>query len=166
MFHNLRDALRMIRKNPGFAAVAIGTLALGIGANTAIFSVVNATLLAPLPVKDPTRIVAVTASSAARGLTNYAVSLASYENLRDGSKLLTDAAAFAGDSLTLTGGETPEQVPAARVSPNLFEMLGARPVLGRGFATAEGAAGAEGVAVISYELWQRRFSAPAPHIGD
>jgi len=158
MFHNLRDALRMIRKNPGFAAVAIGTLALGIGANTAIFSVVNATLLAPLPVKDPTRIVAVTASSAARGLTNYAVSLASYENLRDGSKLLTDAAAFAGDSLTLTGGETPEQVPAARVSPNLFEMLGARPVLGRGFATAEGAAGAQGVAVISYELWQRRFS--------
>ncbi|HLK70186.1 MAG TPA: ABC transporter permease [Bryobacteraceae bacterium] len=156
-FQNLRFALRMMRKNPAFTAVAAGTLALGIGANTAIFSVVNAVVISPLPVKDPASVVAITASSPARGITGYSVSLASYENFRDGSRLMTDVAAFGGDSLTLTGEESAEQLPVARVSPNYFDLLGGHPLLGRSFRDAEGASGAPGVAIISHDLWQRRM---------
>ena len=81
-------ALRSMRKSPGFAAVAVGTLALGIGANSAIFSVVNALVLRPLPVRDPARVAVVQASSASRGIRGYTLSLHSYETMRDGTKLL------------------------------------------------------------------------------
>src|SRR5215471_6566854 len=161
----MRYALRMLRKNPGFTAVAVGTLGLGIGANTAIFSVVNALVLQPLPVKDPARIVTITASSAARGVSGYSVSLASYESVRDGSRTLASVAAWAGDSLALTGGEAPEQLTAARVSPNYFDMMGTQPVIGRGFTAAEGTAGGAPVALISYQLWQRRFAADRGILG-
>src|SRR5450755_1514944 len=109
----MRYALRMMRKTPGFTVVAVVTLALGIGANTAIFSVVNALILRPLPVTDPARILTVTASSAARGVRDYSLSLASYETLRDQNRLLSGVAAFCGDSLALTGSEVPEQLQAA-----------------------------------------------------
>jgi predicted permease len=148
----------MMRKTPGFTAVAVGTLALGIGANTAIFSVVNALVLQPLPVKDPEHIVAISASSAARQITGYNLSLHFYETVRDGSKLLSGVAAWSGDPLTLTDDGEPEALTSARVSPNYFDVLGTRPALGRGFTAAEGEAGAPPVALISYRLWQRRFA--------
>jgi predicted permease len=156
----------MMRKSPGFTAVAVGTLALGIGANSAIFSVVNSLILQPLPVRDPEKIVVVQASSAARGIQGYSLSLHSYETMRDGSRLLTGLAAWAGDSLTLTGETEPEALSAARVSPNFFDVLGTRPVLGRGFSAAEGEHGAPPVALISYRLWQRRFAASQGVIGE
>jgi predicted permease len=161
----MRYALRMMRKNPGFTAVAVGTLALGIGANTAIFSVVNALVLQPLPVKDPERIVAVSANSASRGVRGYSISLAAYESLRDGGKLFSGVAAWCGDSLTLTGGDSPEQLAAARVSPNFFELMGTQPAIGRGFTQAEGSPGAAPVALISYTLWQRRFNGDRGVVG-
>src|SRR6202035_1965315 len=123
----MRYGLRTMRKTLSFTAVVVLTLALGIGANTAIFSVVNALVLRSLPVKDSSRLVAVAMSSASRGATGAGVSLASYETMRDGSRLLTGLAAYCGDTLTLSGGDDPEQLAAARVSPNFFEVLGTRP---------------------------------------
>ena len=161
----MRYALRMMRKTPGFTAVAVVTLALGIGANTAIFSVVNALILRPLPVTDPTRILTVTASSAARGVADYSLSLASYETLRDQNRLLSGVAAFCGDSLALTGSEVTEQLQAARVSPNFFELLGTGPMLGRGFTPAEGTAGGPPVALISHRFWQRHFAGDRSIVG-
>jgi putative ABC transport system permease protein len=161
----MRYALRMMRKSPAFTAVAVVTLALGIGANTAIFSVVNALVLQPLPIKDPSRIVAVTASSAVRNVRDYVLSLASYETLRDQSRLLSDVAAYCGDSLILTGADVPEQLPTARVSPNFFDLMGTRPMLGRGFESTEGGAGGRPVALISYRLWQRRFASDRSIVG-
>src|SRR5258708_23773319 len=118
----MRYALRTMRKSPGFTAVAIITLALGIGANTTIFTVVNALVLQPLPVKDPSRILAIAASSASRGVTGSGVSLASYETIRDGSRLLSGVVAFCGDSVTLTGSENPEP-GTTRGSARLAELL-------------------------------------------
>jgi predicted permease len=162
----MRYAIRMMRKTPGFTAVAVGTLALGIGVNSAIFSVVNALVLQPLPVKDPDRIVVVQASSAQRGIRGYSMSLHAYESMRDDSKLLSGVTAWDGESLTLTGDAAePEALPAARVAPNFFDVLGTRPVLGRGFAAAEGEKGAVPVALISYRLWQRRFAGARSVVG-
>ena len=156
-------ALRSMRKSPGFAAVAVGTLALGIGANSAIFSVVNALVLRPLPVRDPARVAVVQASSASRGIRGYTLSLHSYETMRDGTKLLTGLAAWDGEALTLSGDTEPESLASARVSPNYFELLGTRPLMGRTFTPAEGEPGGAPVALISYGLWQRRFGG-APDI--
>src|SRR5215471_7036565 len=114
----MRYALRMMRQSPAFTAIAVATLALGIGANTAIFSVVNALLIQSLPVKDPARLVAVIASSASRGASGYLIALPAYEELRDGARLLSGLAAWCADGLTITGGETPEHLSVARVSPN------------------------------------------------
>jgi putative ABC transport system permease protein len=161
----MRYALRMMRKSPAFTVVAVLTLALGIGANTAIFSVVNALLLQPLPVQDPLRLVTVNASSASRGISGYSISLSSYETLRDQSHLLAGVAAFTGESMALTGGEVPESVPTARVSPNYFDLMGTKPVLGRGFTSEEGAAGGAPVALISYRLWQKRFAGDRMIVG-
>lgn len=161
----MRYALRIMRKNPGFSAVAIVTLALGIGANTAIFSVVNSLVLQPLPAQDPGRVVTISANSALRGLTGYFISLTAYETLRDRSRLFSGVAAYAPDSFTLTAGDQPEQLAAARVTPNLFDVLGSRPLLGRGFTAAEGTPGGEPVALISSSLWQRRFGGDRAIVG-
>ena len=161
----MRYAFRLLRKSPAFTAVAVLTLALGIGANTAIFSVVDALILQPLPLADPAHMVTVTASSAVRGVRDYSLSLASYETLRDQNRLLSGVAAYTGDSLALTGGEIAEQLNAARVSPNYFDVIGTRPVLGRSFSPAEGAAGGYPVALISHSLWQRRYAADPTIVG-
>jgi len=161
----MRYALRTMRKTPGFTAVAVGTLALGIGANSAIFSVVNALVLQPLPVRDPERVVVAQASSAMRNIRGYSLSLHFYETLRDGSKLLSGVGAWTGESLTLTSDTEPEALAAARVSPNFFDVLGTRPLLGRSFSSSEGEAGSAPVALISHKLWQRRFAGTSEIIG-
>jgi hypothetical protein len=158
MPQNLRYAFRMMIKSPAFTAVAVLTLGLGIGANTAIFSVVNALVLRPLPLTDPDRLMFISASNPARGFRVSSFSLASYQSLRGRSRSFAGTAAFCFDSFTLTGGTEPEQLSAARVSPNFFDVLGAQPLLGRGFRTAEGEAGGPPVALISSALWQRRFA--------
>src|ERR1019366_10164108 len=137
MWQSLRYGLRVIRKSPGFAAIAVLTLALGIGANTAIFSVVNALLLRSLPLEQPDRLVYVSGFNPERGISGGGFSVAAYENIRDGNHSFTGVAAFVfNDSFTLTGAGEPEQIGAGRVAPDFLDVLGARPLLGRGFKAA------------------------------
>jgi predicted permease len=166
MWQSLRYGLRVIRKSPGFAAIAVLTLALGIGANTAIFSVVNALLLRSLPLEQPDRLVYLSGFNPERGISGGGFSVAAYENIRDGNHSFTGVAAFVfNDSFTLTGAGEPEQIGAARVAPNFLDVLGARPLLGRGFQAAEGVEGARPVTLISHALWERRFAADRNILG-
>ncbi|HXB73966.1 MAG TPA: ABC transporter permease [Candidatus Acidoferrales bacterium] len=165
MLQTLRYALRMMAKSPGFTAVAVLTLALGIGANTAIFSVVNALLLRSLPLETPDRLVQVSVLNQARGLQTVPFSLSAFESLRDRNRSFSGIAAIAGETFTLTGGDRPEQLAAARVSPNFFDLLGVQPMMGRGFQTAEGEPGGRPVAIVSHSFWKRRFASDPDILG-
>ena len=166
MLSSLRHTLRVLRKSPGFTAVAVLTLALGIGANTAIFSVVNSLLLRPLPLEDPSRLVSVNVFNQEKNINGGAFALRAYEMVRDGNRSFTGFAAASGEGFTLLGsGTQPERLPAARVSPNFLDVLGARPIVGRGFQPEEGVSGARPVALISQSLWQRRFGAARDIVG-
>ncbi len=153
--HDIRYGLRQLRKNPGFTAIAILTLAIGIGANTAIFSVVHAVLLRPLPFRDPSRLVLLT-----ERMPNIPVVGPSYQNFVDWraqSRSFESMAASHITTLTLTGTGEPERLQAQMITANLLPMLGVQPSEGRAFTPAEDRAGATPVALISYGLWQRRF---------
>jgi putative ABC transport system permease protein len=165
MWMSLRYGLRSMAKNPGFTAVAVITLALGIGANTAIFSVVNALLLRSLPLQEPERLVSITASDSARGITGFRFSLSTYEALRDRNRSFTGVAAYSGDGLTLTGSAEPERLGGARVSPNFFDILGVQPLLGRAFTPDEGEPGGNLAVLISHRLWERRFASDPTILG-
>ena len=165
MLLSLRHTLRTLRKSLAFTIVAVLTLALGIGANTAIFSVVNALLLRSLPLADPARLVSLTADYPQRGITGGAFSVAAYETLRDGNHSFAGIVAECQEGFTLLNGGDPEQLPGARVSANFLDVLGTRPVLGRGFRAEEGLPGGNPVALISYSLWQRRFGADPRVVG-
>ncbi|MBA3438661.1 MAG: ABC transporter permease [Pyrinomonadaceae bacterium] len=149
LWQDLRYGLRMLFKNPGFTAVAVLALALGIGANTAIFSVVNAVLLRPLPYKDADRLV----------VTN--LSLPDYHDVERGNGVFDGMAVYASNLYNLIGTDGSEQVLGAIVSPDFFPLLGT-PSLGRTFSAAETG---ESLAVISHDLWQRRFGGDAGALG-
>lgn len=155
----------MMRKSPGFTAVAVLTLALGIGANTAIFSVVNALLLRSLPLPQPDRLFFISGSNPFRGGSGGPFSLIAYEGLRDHAGSFTGITAFTPEGLTLTGMGDPEQLSGALVSPNFLDVLQVRPAVGRGFQKDEGDAGANPVVVISQRLWRRRFASDPRIIG-
>ena len=160
---DLRYALRQVRKSPGFAAVAILTLALGIGANTTMFSVINGVLLQPLPYKDPSRLVLISERTA-----RFPRLSASYQNFADWrsqSKSFEAVGAVRNFQMTLTGAGDPERMPAQMATANLFDMLGVKPSLGRAIVANDDRAGAAGVAVISDALWQRRFSSSSQVLG-
>ena len=165
MFHSLRYSLRMMRKSPAFTAVAVLTLALGIGANTAIFSVVNALLLRPLPLHEPECLVLITGSTPRMPGAGIPFSLPSYETMRDRNHSFSGITGYIGEGLTLTGAGDPEQLPGALVAPNFFEVLQSQPMIGRGFQPAEGEAGGRPVVVISDSLWQRRFTSDPAILG-
>ena len=165
MWRDLRFALRGLARSPAFTAIAVLTLALGIGANTAIFSVVNAVLLRPLSYGDPDRLVALTSSFSTRGETNVQVSAPELNDYRREVAAFEDAAGAWPININLTGNGEPERIAAAVVSPNFFRVLGVAPTLGRDF-TDQDAGGRIGyVALISYELWQRRFGGDPAAIG-
>ncbi|HEY2012011.1 MAG TPA: ABC transporter permease, partial [Bryobacteraceae bacterium] len=157
MWQSLRYGFRLLLKSPGFTIVAVLTLALGIGANTAIFSVVNALLLRPLPLPEPGRLLVMTASNPSSGNRVFPFSLIAYETVRDRNRSFSGVTAFQSQSLTLTGSGDPVVLSAARVSPNFFDVLQVQPMLGRGFRADEGEAGGQPVVVISSSLWQARF---------
>jgi putative ABC transport system permease protein len=151
----------MLAKNPGFTAVAVIALALGIGANTAIFSVVNTVLLRPLPYKDPEQLVMVWEDATKHGYPRDTPTAANYIDWRDQNSVFSGMAAIDEINLNLTNAGDPERLKGRRVSANLFALLGVEPQLGRVFNAAEDQPGAQHVAVLSHRLWQRRFGGDA-----
>jgi len=154
---DLRYALRTFLDSPGSTAVAILVLSLGIGANAAIFSVTSATLFRTLPYHDPDHLVFVWENNLSKGLRSWRLSPTDYREFRASNRVLDGMGAFLSQSSVLTGGELPERIETAAVSPSVFEMLGMEPTLGRSFASDEDQPDKNHVAVVSADLWQRRF---------
>ncbi|MGH9864577.1 MAG: ABC transporter permease, partial [Candidatus Acidiferrales bacterium] len=165
LLQDLRYAARLLAKSPGFAAVAILTLALGIGANTAIFTVADALLLKPLPYSDPQHLVLVYATRDADRTAVGPFSHPRFELLRQRVRSLSSFAVFTFDRFNLTGRGEPRQIPSARVSWSFFNVLGVRPVLGRTFLPDEDQPGGNRVAVISHGFWLREFGGARNTIG-
>jgi len=159
-----RYAIRSLRRNLFFAAVAVLTLALGIGANTAMFSVVNAILLKPLPYADADRLVLIWTADPARNIHEGSTSFLTLTDWRRDNHNLADLAFWRERAGNITGGHEPERVVGALASANLFSVLGIAPVIGR-TVTADDERRREAVVVLSYRLWQRRFGGAATAIG-
>ncbi len=158
LLQDLRYGFRMLAKNPGFTLVALLTLALGIGANTAIFSVVNAVLLRPLPYPDSGRLMMVWATDARRGNTEDVTSYPGFEDWRAQSKSFEGMTAFTTRGATLLAGDQAEIIPTVQVTPGFFELLRVPPATGRTFRPDESEAGASHVAILSDAGWKTRFS--------
>src|SRR5213082_3383368 len=161
---DLRYGLRILAKNRAFTAIAVLALALGIGANSAIFSVVNAILLRPLPYKNPEQLVMVWEEATHFGFPKNTPSPANFLDWRRQSTVFTGMAATAQRSYNLIGAGEPERLDGRRVSANLFDVLGVRPKLGRAFLTEEDKPGTH-VVILSEGLWRRRFGGEASVIG-
>ena len=155
LLQDCRYGVRMLSKNPGVTAIAIITLALGIGANTAIFSIVNGVLLRPLSYKDPDRIVSLWETTSAHG--RWRVSSANFFEWKNQNSVFDSIAAFGGSSLTLTGDGDPIQLQGARVSSEYFSVIGVNPIVGRTFLPEEYEPGKGQVTLLSYALWQSRY---------
>jgi putative ABC transport system permease protein len=165
-FKDLRYGFRMLYKNPGFTAVALLALALGIGANTAIFSVVNSVLLRPLSYTDPSRLLMIWENHRQRGGPEREwASPADFRDYQEQTKSFEHITAFLGWGPTLTGQGEPEDLLGAAVSHDTFAMLGIQPVLGRTFSEEEDRPGAEKVVVLGDQLWKRRFASDPTIIG-
>ncbi|HEV8146389.1 MAG TPA: ABC transporter permease [Bryobacteraceae bacterium] len=162
---DLRFALRSLRKSPGFTAIAALTLALGIGANAALFTVVNAVLLRPLPYRDPARIVNIWNDYGDQGQSLPAVSPPDFLDYRERARLFEGFAAAQGFTTSLTGDGEPEQVRAAAVTANFFPLLGVPVERGRHFQAGEDVPNGPAVMVLSYRLWQRRYGADPNILG-
>ena len=165
LWQDVRYGVRLLAKNRGFTAVAVSTLALGIGANTAIFSLVNGILLRPLPYREPDRLVRLIQASPNLGLDTWGVSQADFAAYRDENRSFEMLALFTNSSANLTGDGEPERLPTTNVTADFFNVFGVNPLLGRTFRQGEDAAGTSGVCVISYALWQRRFGGDPNLIG-
>jgi putative ABC transport system permease protein len=165
LLRDLRYSLRMLWRRPGFTAVAVVTLALGIGANTAIFSVVNSVLLAPLPYEDPDGLVMVWERQVISNASQQPVSWLNFEDWKGQNKVFEQLAASRGATFNLTRGGETERVTGARVTSNLYSLLRVKPILGRDFLEAEGGPGAGAVALVSYGLWQRLYGADPRLVG-
>ncbi|MFQ5694683.1 MAG: ABC transporter permease, partial [Terriglobia bacterium] len=167
LWQDLKYGARMLAKSPGFTAVAVLTLALGIGANTAIFSVVNAILLKPLPFQQPDQLVYIQETARRETVESRPLSYPNFLDWRARSKSFSGMAALDSAAYTLTGSEQAERITGEGVSAGYFDLLGSRPILGRAFAPEEdqGSTG-ERVAIISHNLWQRRFGTNPEVIGE
>jgi predicted permease len=176
LVNDIKHAIRALLKNPGFTIVACVTIALGIGANAAIFSVVRAVLLQPLPYDEPEELVLVWGEMRTRGVTHFPMSPPDFAAYRDGAEALEGLAAVFTFTVPLTGAGDPVQVDAAQVTPNFFSLLGIEPVLGRAFVEEDGAPnppgtfpgqpGTEpGIVMLSHALWQARFGGAPDVIG-
>jgi len=165
LLRDLRFGARTLRRSPGFTAVAVLTLGLGIGANTAIFSVVNAVLLRPLPFPHSERLVLIWATNEESGNTTDVATYPDFEEWKARNRSCEHMAAFTTRGMTIMGSDQAELVEAVQVTPGFFETLGVAPVLGRTFRPEEGEAGASRVAVLSDSAWKRYFSGRADVLG-
>jgi putative ABC transport system permease protein len=160
----LRSAFRQMKRNPGFFAVALTALALGIGANTAIFSAVEGVLLRPLPYADPSHLVMVWEDASYLGFSRNNPAAGNYVDWRAQNQVFTDMAAMRYSNAAFNGDQAPEQALGRGVTPNFFDVLGVQPAVGRPF-TAEEDAAKRKVVVLSYALWQRRFGGNPSVVG-
>ena len=163
LLQDLRFGVRMLLKKPGFTLIAVVTLALGIGANTAIFSVINAVLLRPLPYGDADRLVFV-GHSWGDGAPRIISSL-NYLDCRDQNKVFESAALVLWWGANLTGRGQPERLTGLQVSSGFFETLKTRPILGRAFLPEDDRPGNDQVVILSHGLWQRRFGGDPQVLG-
>src|SRR6185369_4986667 len=165
LIRDLRFALRTMARKPGFTAIAIIIMALGIGANTAIFSLVRAVLLRPLPFANPERLVMVWEDAAYVGFPKNTPAPANYADWKARNEVFEDMAAMTERDFNLTGDGEPEKVYAYAVTASFFPLLGVEPALGRVFASEDDRPEAGKVVVISYPLWQSRYGGDAGIIG-
>ncbi|MGH7562945.1 MAG: ABC transporter permease, partial [Gemmatimonadota bacterium] len=164
LLQDLRYAFRTLRKSPGFTVVAVLTLALGIGATTAIFSVINGVLLEPLPYAAPERTVMLWSSW--KDFPQTWVSYDEFEAYRDEMGAFEEVGLwYGGLSATVEGRGEPERVPAVAVTQNLFRILGVEPALGRVFVPEEDAPGNDAAVILGHDLWQRRFAGDPSIVG-
>ena len=165
LLKDLRYGLRSLLKHPGFTAIAVITLALGIGANTAMFSVINAVLLRPLPYHDPGRLVTIWEESPERDLYQLPISYANYRDWVDQNHVFEQISAYTFTNLNLTGAGEPARLSTVRTSANLFSLVGATPRLGRTFLPEEDKEGGNRVVILGHALWQSRFASDPAIIG-
>jgi len=162
---DLQYAGRVLRKNPGFTAVAIATLALGVGANSAMFSIVNAVLLRPLPFPQASRLVQIFAADSASGRRTDVVSYPDYEDWRAAAAAFDSMSAFVTRSLLVSNGQTADLVLGARVAPSIFDTLGVQPAIGRTFRQDETEPGASHVVLLGDGFWKRQFGGDPGIVG-
>ena len=165
LFNDITYATRGLLKHPGFAAIAVVTLALGIGANTAMFSVINGVLLRPLPYQEPDRLVTIWEESPERGMLQMPVSIANLRDWVEQSQSFDQISAYTFSDLNLTGTGEPVQLTGLRVSANLFSLVGATPMLGRTFLPEDDRESAARVVVLSHATWRTRFGSDPKIIG-
>jgi putative ABC transport system permease protein len=163
--HDLRYALRALRGDPGFTLVVVATLGLGVGINTAVFSLVNGVLLRPLPYDEPERVMTLWESAPELDILQDQVSAGTYRDWAERSTSFAALGAFSFESLILGGGDVPEQVSGARISPSVLDVVGVPPALGRPFRDDEATPGNDDVAILSHGLWTQRFGADPSVIG-
>lgn len=165
LLNDIRYAVRLLRRSPWFTLTVLFTVALAIGANTAIFSVVNAVLLRPLPFRDPGHLVQIAEKNDRLNLPSFGASVLNFLSWREQQKSFDQIAAVGFATYTLTGNGEPEQLTGTPISPALTRVLGLAPILGRDFSAAEEKPGAPAVAMISPGLWKRRFGGERSVIG-
>lgn len=165
LWQDLRFGVRMLVKSPTFAAIALLMIAIGIGANTAIFSAVNGVLLTPLPYGEPDRVVMVWGNFSKLGLSHIPVSVPEYIDYRDRVKSFSDSAAYATGNFNMTGDGEPERAVTTGATASLFRTLEVQPSLGRTFTAEEDTPGNDHVVVLSYGVFQRRFGADPAAVG-
>jgi len=165
LIQDIRYGLRGLLRQPGFTVIAVLSLALGIGANTAMFSLVNAVLLKPLQFADPNRLVVLWEDDPSIGAIHDDVAVANFVDWKTQNKVFDDMAALSFRSFNITGDGEPEKVMAYGATANFFPLLGATPSLGRNFLPEEDQPGGAKVAILSHGLWQRRYGADRGIIG-
>ena len=165
LLNDLRYTARMLRKSPLFTLAVVFTVALGIGANTAIFSVVNAVMLRPLPYSEPDRLVWIAEENDRLNLPTFATSVLNYLSWKEQSRTFEALGAFGFATFNLTGNGDPEQFTGGTVTPSLFPLLGMKPILGRSFADGEDRPGSAKVVMIGEGLWRRRFGGDPALVG-
>ncbi|HEU0178168.1 MAG TPA: ABC transporter permease [Blastocatellia bacterium] len=165
LWQDLRQGARSLFKHPTFMIIAVITLALGIGANTAIFSVVHAVLLQSLPYRDADRLVTVWEHNRRRGNAQNVINMGNFFDWKEQNRVFEDMAAFFDTTANLTSGGDPEEIPSQIATTNLFNILGANPILGRTFTPDDGKPGQPRAVVLSFGLWQRRFGGDPQIIG-
>lgn len=165
LLQDLRSALRSLVRRPGFSATIVLTLAFAIGANAAVYTVVSAMTLRPLPHVDDENLVAIAMRHAVLDVVAYDFRIPDYLHLAESCRSCAGVGAFDGRSLVLTNGDEPERVIGAAVSPGLFSLLGVPPLEGREFLDAEGVPGSDAVVILSHDLWQRRLGGDPTILG-